>query len=77
MASSASGLDHCDASGGMWNEDMTQPVAAITTELKDHLSDIGDRTSSGTQLHDIHFPIVSGDAARQRFSAQRHECSSN
>jgi hypothetical protein len=57
----ASGLDQRDASGGMRNKDVTQPVAAIATELHDHLRDIGDKTSSGTQLHDIgiHFPIIS------------------
>jgi hypothetical protein len=57
----AAGLDHCDAGGGMRNEDMTQPVAPPATELNDHLRDIGDKTSPGTQLHDIgiHFPIIS------------------
>lgn len=58
----ASGLNQCDASGCMWNKDMTQAVAAAAAELKDHFSDIGDKTSSGTYLHDIgmHFPIISG-----------------
>jgi hypothetical protein len=44
----ASGLDQCNTSGGMRNEDVTQSVAAITTEPKDHLCDIGDKTSAGT-----------------------------
>jgi hypothetical protein len=44
----AAGLDQCDASGCMRNKHMTQPVTAVATELKDHLSDIGDNTSSGT-----------------------------
>jgi hypothetical protein len=37
-----------DAGGCMWNKDVTQSVAAVTTELKDHLSDITDKTVSGT-----------------------------
>src|SRR5829696_6756102 len=49
----AAGLDQGDASGGMRNEDMTQPVAPLTTELNDHLGDVGDQSSSGTQLHHI------------------------
>jgi hypothetical protein len=44
----AAGLDQCEASSCMRNKDVTQPVAAVATELKDHLSDIGDNTSSGT-----------------------------
>jgi hypothetical protein len=43
----------------MRNKYMTQPVAAVATELNDHLSDIGDKTSSGTELHDI--PIIAGN----------------
>jgi len=42
------GLDQCEASGCMRNKDVTQPVTAVATELKDHLSDIGDNTSSST-----------------------------
>jgi hypothetical protein len=42
------GLDQCKASSCMRNKDVTQPVAAVATELKDHLRDIGDNTSSGT-----------------------------
>jgi hypothetical protein len=44
----------------MRNKDVAQPVAAFATELIDHLSDIGGKTSSGTQLHDlgIHLPII-------------------
>jgi len=39
---------------------VTQSVAAVATELKDRLSDIGDNTSSGTNPHDIciHLPII-------------------
>jgi hypothetical protein len=56
-----SSFDQCNSSSGMRNEDMTQAVAALAAELHDHLGDIGDKTSSGTQLHDIgiHFPIIS------------------
>ena len=56
----AAGLDQRDASGGMRNKDMTQPVAPLATELNDHLGDVGDKSSSGTQLYDIgiHFPIT-------------------
>jgi hypothetical protein len=42
------GLDQCDASGCMRNKDVTQPVAAVATELKDDLRDISDNTSSST-----------------------------
>jgi hypothetical protein len=77
----ASSLDQCDAGGCMRNKDMTQAVAAIMAELKDHLSDIGDKTSSGTYLHDIgiHFPIISGNGltdiliAHLRGVAHAHE----
>jgi hypothetical protein len=44
----AAGLDQCEASSCMRNKDVTQPVAAVATELKDHLGDISDNTSSGT-----------------------------
>ena len=39
---------------------MTQSVAAVATELKDHLSDITDNTVSGTQLHNLskHSPMI-------------------
>ena len=59
----ASGLDQCDASGCMRNKDVTQAVAAAVAELKNHLSDVGDETSSGTYLRDIriHFPIISSN----------------
>ena len=62
----ASGLHQCDASGCMRNKDMTQAVAAVAAELKDHFSDIGDKTGSGTYLKDIgmHFPIISGKVLR-------------
>jgi len=44
----------------MRNKNVAQPVAAFATELIDHLGDIGNKTSSGTQLHDIgiHLPII-------------------
>lgn len=56
----AAGLDQCDAGSRMRNKDVTQPVAAVATELSDHLSDIGDDASSGVQLYDIriHSPII-------------------
>jgi hypothetical protein len=56
----AASLDQCDAHGGVRSEDVTQSVAAVATELKDRVSDIGDNTSSGTHLHDIciHLPII-------------------
>ena len=44
----ASSFNQGDAGGCMRNKDMTQAVAAVVAELKDHLSDIGDKTSSGT-----------------------------
>jgi hypothetical protein len=56
----APSLDQCDTRGCMRNKDVTQSVAPVTTELSDHLSDIGDEASSGLQLHDIrvHSPII-------------------
>lgn len=50
----------------MRNKDMTQAIVAVMAELNDHLSDIGDKTSSGTYLHDIgiHFPIISGNVLK-------------
>ena len=67
----AAGLDQRDASGGMRNKDIeTQPVAPLATELNDHLGDVGDKSSSGTQLYDIglHFPIT---AWQDRFLMNR------
>jgi hypothetical protein len=49
----AASLDQCDARGCVRNKDVTQTVAAVATEPTDQASDIGDRTGSGTQLHDI------------------------
>ena len=49
----AAGLDQGHAGGCMRHKDVTQAVAAVPTELKDLLADIGDKTVSGTQLHDI------------------------
>jgi hypothetical protein len=42
----------------MRNKDVTQSVAGVATELKDHLSDITNKTVSGTRLHNlrIHSP---------------------
>jgi hypothetical protein len=59
----ASGFDQCDAGSCMRNKDVTQPVAAVAAELKDHLSDISDKTSSGMELHDIgiHLSIIASD----------------
>jgi hypothetical protein len=39
---------------------MTQTITAVPTELKDLLTDIGDKTASGTQLHEvgIHSSII-------------------
>src|SRR5215213_3370920 len=56
----AAGLDQRDAGGRMRNKDVTESVAPVTTELSDHMSDIGDEASSGVQLHDIgvHSPII-------------------
>lgn len=62
----ASSFNQGDASGCMRNKDMTQAIVAVMAELNDHLSDIGDKTSSGTYLHDIgiHFPIISGNVLK-------------
>ena len=49
----AAGFDQCEAGRCVWDKDVTQPVAAVTTKLKDLLADISDKTASGTQLHDI------------------------
>jgi hypothetical protein len=63
----AASLDQSDTSGCMRNKDVTQPVPAIATELTDHLSDIGDEASSGTQLHDIriHSSIIAAGRRRR------------
>ena len=49
----AAGFDQSEAGRCVWNKDVTQPVAAVTTKLNDLLADISDKTASGTQLHDI------------------------
>ena len=49
----APGLDQCDTGRRMRNKDVTQPVAAITTELADQLSDISDEILFGTQSQNI------------------------
>jgi hypothetical protein len=56
----AAGLDQRGAGGRMRNEYVTQPVAAVATELEDHFSDIGDEAISVVQLYDIriHLPII-------------------
>jgi hypothetical protein len=55
----------------MRNEYVTQPVAAVATELEDHFSDIGDEAISVVQLYDIriHLPIIiTGQAAHSIWS---------
>jgi hypothetical protein len=49
----ATSLDQCDTRGCVRNKDVTQAIAAVATKLKNQVSDIGDKTGSGTQLHDI------------------------
>jgi hypothetical protein len=49
----AARLDECDADGRVWDEDVTQPVAASATELEERVGDIGDQSSAGAQLYDI------------------------
>jgi hypothetical protein len=49
----APSLDQCDACGCTRKKDVTQSVAAVATELKDQVSEISDKTSTGTQLNDI------------------------
>jgi hypothetical protein len=49
----AAGLDQRDAGGRMRNKDVTQPVAAVAAEVKDHFSDIADEASPVVQLYDI------------------------
>jgi hypothetical protein len=49
----AAGFDQCQAGRCVWNKDVTQPIAAVTTKLNHLLTDISDTTASGTQLHDI------------------------
>jgi hypothetical protein len=46
-------LHQSDTGGCVRNKDMTQSVAAVATELKDQVSEISDKTSTGTQLNDI------------------------
>jgi anionic cell wall polymer biosynthesis LytR-Cps2A-Psr (LCP) family protein len=56
----AAGLDQGDAGRRVRNKDVTQTVAAVATELSDLLTDITNKTGSGTQLHDlgIHSSII-------------------
>ncbi len=49
----AAGLDECDAGGRVWDEDVTQAVAASATELEERVGDIGDQSSAGAQLNDL------------------------
>ena len=49
----APSLDQCDAGSCVRDKDLTQSVAAIATELKDPVSEISDKTASGTHLHNI------------------------
>jgi len=49
----AASLDQGDARGCVRNKDVTQAIAPVATKLKDQVSDIGDKTGSGTQLDDI------------------------
>jgi hypothetical protein len=49
----APSLDQCDAGSCVRNEDLTQSVAAVATELKDPVSEISDETATGTHLHNI------------------------
>jgi len=44
----AASLDQGHAGSCVRHKHVTQPVAAVATELKDQLSDIGDDTRSGT-----------------------------
>src|SRR5215213_1022373 len=69
----AAGLDQRDAGGRMRNKDVTESVAPVTTELSDHMSDIGDEASSGVQLHDIrvHSPIIAFRCRLARWFPQR------
>src|SRR4029453_6424295 len=56
----AASLDQGDTRGCVRNKDMTQTVAAAATEALDVVSDIGDETRPGMQLHDIgiHFGVT-------------------
>jgi hypothetical protein len=49
----AANFDQCKAGRCVWNKDVTQPVAAVTTKLNDLLTDISDKTASGPQPHNI------------------------
>ena len=51
----AASLDQRDTGRRMRNKDMTQPVTAITTELPDLLSEISNKTRTGT--HSQHIAI--------------------
>ena len=49
----APSLDQCDAGSCVRNKDLTQSVATIAAELKDPVSEISDKTATGTHLHNI------------------------
>ena len=43
----AASLDQCDAGSCVRNEDVTQSIAAVATELKDPVSEVSDKTGTG------------------------------